>query len=172
METDPTFVRVVAKGTAPLSYLWSKDGRPGFVANDAELVFANPKTEDSGTYTVEVSNAYGKATASFRLTVNPRPGTASSTAGNKLPRILTQPQNVITWKNEPIVLQVTVDAMPLPAYQWSKDGADILGATEPTYRVPQARATDAGTYRVAVTNAAGTVLSNSALVTVLGTVSP
>lgn len=72
-ETDPSWLRVTAKGTPPLSYLWSKDGRPGFIGNQAELVFANPSLEDGGTYTVEVSNRYGTATATCRVTVNPRP---------------------------------------------------------------------------------------------------
>ncbi len=165
------FLKVIAAGTPPLSYLWAKEGRPGFVSNEAELFIGNAKPEDAGTYTVEVSNRYGKATAFCRLTVNPIYGIGVSfSAGNRLPRILTQPQNVMAYENDSIVLQVTADSMPLPSYQWSKDGADILGATEATYRVPRARGTDAGTYRVAVTNSAGTTLSNPAVVTVLGSI--
>jgi len=71
-ETDPSSMKVVAKGTKPLTYQWTKDGRPEIVCNEAEWWIANPKLEDSGNYTVEVSNRWGKATAFFRLTVNPR----------------------------------------------------------------------------------------------------
>ena len=71
-ETDPSSMKVVAKGTEPLTYQWSKEGRPEIVCNEAEWWIANPKLEDSGNYAVEVSNRWGKATAFFRLTVNPR----------------------------------------------------------------------------------------------------
>ncbi len=72
VETGPFSLKVVAKGTPPLTYQWFREGRPGIVANEAEFWMV-PKLEDSGTYTVEVSNWWGKATASCRLTVTPRP---------------------------------------------------------------------------------------------------
>ncbi len=71
LETGPFSMRVDAKGTGPLRYEWTKDGRPGVVSNDAEFWMV-PKLEDAGTYRVEVSNPWGKATAYCRLTVNPR----------------------------------------------------------------------------------------------------
>ena len=72
LETAPSSMKVVAKGTEPLTYRWTKDGRPAIVSNEAEFWMANPKIEDGGSYTVEVSNRWGKATAYCRLTVNPR----------------------------------------------------------------------------------------------------
>lgn len=73
IETGPSFFKVVATGTPPLSYLWTKEGRPGFIGNESELWFASPKIEDSGTYSVEVSNRWGKTSATCKLTVSPRP---------------------------------------------------------------------------------------------------
>jgi hypothetical protein len=166
-EGNQAWMKVIATGAAPLSYLWSKEGRPGFVSNEADLVIATAKPEDSGTYTVEVSNRYGKTTAFCRLTVNPSLAATSSAGRTRIPQILSQPQNVMTRENEPIVLQVTADGTPVVTYQWSKNGADIVGATDATYRVPRARAADAGTYQVSVTNTAGSVLSRPALVVVL-----
>jgi len=168
-EGNQASMKVIASGTAPLSYLWSKEGRPGFLSNEAELFIASARPEDSGTYAVEVSNRYGKASAFCRLTVNSLSADTSSAGKNRSPQILAQPQNVMTRENEPIVLQVTADSVLLPTYQWSKDGSDIIGATDATYRVPRARAADAGTYQVAVTNAAGSVLSRPAMVIVLET---
>ncbi len=72
LETGPFSLKVTAKGTEPLAYQWTKDGRPELLSNEAEFWMANPKIEDSGTYTVEISNRWGKTTASCRLTVNPR----------------------------------------------------------------------------------------------------
>ncbi len=73
VETGPSFLKVHATGTAPLSYAWFKEGRPELLGTEPELWFANPRVEDSGNYTVEVSNRWGKATATCRVTVNPRP---------------------------------------------------------------------------------------------------
>jgi beta-galactosidase len=72
-ETNPSFLKVVASGTQPLAYQWTKDGRPELLSTEAEFWIANPKVEDSGTYTVEVSNRCGRTMATCRLTVNPRP---------------------------------------------------------------------------------------------------
>jgi hypothetical protein len=72
LETGPLSMKVLAKGTEPLAYQWTRDGRPELLSNEAEFWLANPKIEDSGSYTVEVSNRWGKAAAHCRLTVNPR----------------------------------------------------------------------------------------------------
>jgi hypothetical protein len=94
------------------------------------------------------------------------PGQASSAPANRAPQILSQPRSVVTRENDPIVLQVVADATPPPTYQWTKDGVAIAGATGATYRGPTARRSDAGTYQVAVSNAAGSVLSNAVAVAV------
>lgn len=72
-ETAPSSLKVIASGTRPLAYQWTKDGRPELLSTEAEFWIASPKPEDSGTYTVEVSNRWGRTTATCRLTVNPRP---------------------------------------------------------------------------------------------------
>ncbi len=87
-------------------------------------------------------------------------GTSPSTA-NRAPHILSQPQSVIARENDPIILSVTADGVPAPTYQWTKDGRAIAGATGAIYRVQSARATDAGAYQVAITNAAGSILSHT-----------
>jgi hypothetical protein len=72
-ETNASSLKVIASGTPPLAYQWTKDGRPENLSAEAECFIASPKVEDSGTYTVEVSNRWGRTTATCRLTVNPRP---------------------------------------------------------------------------------------------------
>jgi hypothetical protein len=52
-----------------------------------------------------------------------------------------------------------------PTYQWYLNGNPINGATSSTYSIESAQAGDAGTYTVAVTNAAGTVVSRAATLT-------
>jgi len=94
------------------------------------------------------------------------PGQKPSPAGNKTPRILSQPQSVLVRENDPIVLKVVADAVPAPTYQWTKDGVSIAGATGATYRTQGARTADAGTYQVTITNEAGSVLSSPVAVAV------
>lgn len=67
-------------------------------------------------------------------------------------------------------VEVTVDSK-FVAYQWSKDGDAISGATEASYVIANAATTDSGNYTVTVTNAAGSATSTTVL-TVGGTPSP
>jgi hypothetical protein len=57
-------------------------------------------------------------------------------------------------------------AAPL-SYQWSKDGTALAGATAANWIVASAQATDAGAYRVTVSNAVGSVSSAVAILTVV-----
>ena len=52
------------------------------------------------------------------------------------------------------------------SFQWSLNGSPIAGATNPTYVVPQAQQSDAGSYTVSVTNLDGSVTSAAAVLTV------
>jgi len=51
-------------------------------------------------------------------------------------------------------------------YQWRKDGADITGATTATHAIASTVTADAGSYDVVVTNAADSVTSATATLTV------
>jgi hypothetical protein len=63
-------------------------------------------------------------------------------------------------------LYVTAAGTPPFTYQWSKDGVAILGATTATLTIANTRPTDAGSYAVTVANAAGSVTSTAASLTV------
>jgi hypothetical protein len=56
-------------------------------------------------------------------------------------------------------------AAPL-AFQWRKDGVDLPGATASTLELSNVQPTGAGSYEVSVTNAAGSVVSAPAVLTV------
>ena len=57
---EPITVSVSAIGTAPLTYVWTKDGEIIEGVNAATLVLAGEKA-DEGTYHVTVSNDFGTA---------------------------------------------------------------------------------------------------------------
>jgi hypothetical protein len=54
------------------------------------------------------------------------------------------------------------------SYQWRKNGALIIGATNPTLSLPGVTSNDAGNYDVVVSNGLGSVNSSVAILTVVG----
>ena len=141
----PTLLSVTATGTAPLTYQWYKD--------DALIAGATSSTynaTEEGQYKVFVSNASGTVLSNFVNVTNVIP-----------PSITTHPVG----GNTPKLLEVVATGTTPLTYQWYKDDAAISGATSSSYN-----ATQAGFYKVTVTNSAGSDTSTSVNV-ILGTFS-
>ena len=82
-----------------------------------------------------------------------------------VPTITTHPANTIAYAGNAATFSVVTAGTGL-TYQWQKDGVNIAGATTPNYTIISVVTGDAGTYRVIVTNASGTITSNGAVLTV------
>jgi hypothetical protein len=82
------------------------------------------------------------------------------------PVILNQPQDQSLNLGDTISLSVSTDGSTSVAYQWKKDGVDIVGATGPALVITAAGLTDAGTYTCSVTNSYGTSTSAAATVAI------
>lgn len=82
------------------------------------------------------------------------------------PLITSQPQSITRGIDETASFTVVATGYPAPTYQWSKDGTPITGATSATYSIVNVAGADAGSYTVQVTNRAGSVASNAAVLTV------
>ena len=83
------------------------------------------------------------------------------------PTITTQPasQTVIAGQTATFTVVATGTA-PL-SYQWQKNGTEIAGATSASYTTPPTTTLDSGsTFRVVVSNTAGSATSNTATLTV------
>src|SRR3954471_11297470 len=65
-----------------------------------------------------------------------------------------------------VTLNVTADGTAPLSYQWRKNGVDIAGANSASLAIPSAAASDAGVYSVAVSNQAGSTLSDNATIKV------
>ena len=65
-----------------------------------------------------------------------------------------------------VTFSVTSDGDAPFTYQWRKGAATIIGATSQTYVIASAILLDAGVYTVTVANSAGSVLSDTATLTV------
>jgi hypothetical protein len=90
------------------------------------------------------------------------PDASSSTA----PVISTQPASLTVNTGQTASFTVAVSGTPPFTYQWRKDGTAISGATNATLTLTSVQSAQAGSYTVVVNNAAGSVTSNAATLTV------
>jgi Concanavalin A-like lectin/glucanases superfamily/Immunoglobulin I-set domain len=92
--------------------------------------------------------------------------TLYSSYGGLAPVFYTQPQSASKYVGENLILTTFVDGDAPLTYQWQKDGVNIPGANGPSLTVTNLQLTSAGTYTLAVTNAAGFAISSNAVVQV------
>ena len=86
---------------------------------------------------------------------------------NTLPVITAQPTNLTVKVTSNAIFFVTATGLPAPTYQWLFNNASLVNATNSTYTRFNSQTNDAGNYSVIVSNAAGSVISSNALLTVL-----
>jgi hypothetical protein len=150
---------VSASGTGPLRYQWRHNGTDIPGATYAYLLRGPLTAADAGAYTVVVSNAAGSASASALLSV----GAATA------PVIVLQPASLTLLDGA--TARFSVVAAGATAFQWRRNGVDIAGATSATYSFGPVSVSDSGSsFTVRVANAAGSTLSEAAVLTVTTTV--
>jgi hypothetical protein len=131
--------------------LYLNDGNKA-VGSTAQLKLSNIQASQAGTYRVDVTNAFGKVSASVNVTV-------------KQPPVITlQPANVTVSAGQTMSLKVQAKGADPLTYQWQKDAVDLAGATSPTLQIANASSADAGTYTITIANVDGTVQSRGAVV--------
>ena len=83
------------------------------------------------------------------------------------PAITTQPANQTVGAGQTAMFSVVATGTPPLSYQWQKGTSAIAGATSTTYTTPPTGLSDSGsTFRVVVSNSAGTATSDAATLTV------
>lgn len=82
------------------------------------------------------------------------------------PTISSQPQSQTATAGGSVTFSVTAGGSPAPTFQWTRNGADLAGATAAALVLSNVQAADAGTYAVVVRNSAGSVTSSPATLTV------
>ncbi|MBM4012733.1 MAG: hypothetical protein FJ286_15405, partial [Planctomycetes bacterium] len=146
---------VTAGGTQPFTYQWRKAGGVISGATSASLTISPVQAADAGDYSVTVSNSLGSVTSS----------NATLTVGSPVV-ITTPPSNVSVNAGQSATLSVVATGSAPLTYEWRKNGNLILGASQPTYTIPEAAASDAGSYTVKVANSVNEVTSQAVTVTV------
>ncbi len=165
--TTATFV-VTAVGTVPLRYQWQMNGlnlvNGGQVngATTTSLTINNAQTNNSGTYTVIITNSAGSVLSS----------NAVLTVSNAPPLITVQPTNQTAEVGAVVVLAVSATGTAPLSYQWQVDGTNLMdggqfsGAISNVLTISNAQLTNSGTYTVIITNIAGSMTSSNAVLTV------
>jgi alpha-tubulin suppressor-like RCC1 family protein len=156
---------VGVNGTGPFSFQWRLNGNAIAGATAAVYSIASVADADAGSYSVVVSNSVGSVTsgaAALAIAADPPPPTPVA------PSITTQPAGLVVLAGNSATFAVAATGTGPLAYQWSRDGTDISGATGPVLALSSVQAGDAGSYTVRVSNAAGAVTSNGAQLIVPG----
>lgn len=155
----PVTFTVAVDGQPTPTLQWLKDGinLPG--TTGTTLVLNAAQLTDAGDYTVNALNAAGSVLSSIaKLAVTPAVAAA--------PVILRQPQSFRALTGGTATLSVLAGGTAL-SYQWQKDGSILAGATRDEFKVSGAQLSDAGNYKVTVTNSGGSVTSRAAMLSVI-----
>jgi alpha-tubulin suppressor-like RCC1 family protein len=133
------------------TYLWKRNGTTIISANAASFSIGAVAIEDSGSYTVTVSNGAGTVTSQpALLTVQ------------YAPVITTHPHPQTLYLNQPVTFTVAARGNPAPTYQWKKNGSVISGQIGATYTISSPGVADSGRYTASAMNSVDTVESDTA----------
>lgn len=103
----------------------------------------------------------------------PIPGNRLRPLSLGIPQILTHPQDVSTIERQSASFSVTIEREVGAVFQWQKNGLDIAGATNAVLDLKELSLSDSGNrYQVKVTNPDGSVMSQSARLTVHADILP
>ena len=157
LDQTATFT-VTATGTAPLLYQWTKNGTAiSGATNSSYTTPAAVAGDDGAIFAVKISNVAGNVTSNnATLTLNFPPA------------ISAQPANQTVNLGQTATFTVATTGTGPLSYQWTKNGANISGATAASYTTPGTVAGDSGAvFAVTISNVAGSVTSNNATLTVV-----
>jgi len=157
---QPASFRAVATGKPPMTYQWQKNDVdiPGATAD----WYTTPPTtsaDNGATFRVIATNASGSVTSDpATLTVNAAP------AG---PAITAAPVNQTVAAGQSVTFGVTATGGGSMTYQWQKNGINIAGATASSLTLNAITSDNGATFRVVVTDSAGSTTSPRATLAVL-----
>jgi len=92
---------------------------------------------------------------------------AGGPVGSVAPSIVSQPLDLVRTNGSLATFTVSATGTPAPTYQWLREGMPVEGGASSTLVIPVVSPALAGTYRVSVSNSAGSILSDPAVLTVV-----
>ncbi len=150
-------------GTPPFRYQWVKDNNPLPNATNNYFSIYSTTTNDSGVYSVVVSDDEESVT-SRNSVVTVQPPSA--------PLFVVEPSSAAAYSGQTMSWWTSVHGSPPFAYQWRKDGNDLPGATNYILALTNLSMSDAGSYTVVVTNEWGSIESSNAVLVVIASAAP
>ncbi len=143
-------------GSAPLSLQWRKDGVNVASATNRSLVISPVSVSSQGIYTLRASNAVGSVTSTGAVLTVLTP-----------PVITGQPGSVTVVGGGSATFSASVSGSAPLSLQWRKDGVNVASATNSSLVISPVSVSSQGTYTLRASNAAGSVTSAPATLTVI-----
>ncbi len=128
-------------------------GNPNYFPPRTRLFVEPPSSGSPGWFTFSNNN---NLVASVRIT-------GEYIGPLDAPVITSHPEGQIAALGDEVVFSVTASGTPDPIYQWYLDDEPLYGEDEPELVIPSMTFEDEGSYTVRVSNPAGSVLSEPAL---------
>ncbi len=127
-----------------------------------------PMAADGGGASLQrkASSLYGNEPLNWKAEP-PTSGSTNVQGALVAPTVATQPTNRTVALNDSVSFTVVASGSVPLDYQWQHAGTNLPGGNSATLTISGAQLSDAGTYRVIVTNLAGNVTSQDAILTVL-----
>jgi hypothetical protein len=145
-----------AVGIPPLSYQWQHAGTnlPG--ATTTSYVKAGAAPEDAGNYELVATNLYGAGTS-----------VVATVTVVMVPTITTDISSATNYQSLSHRFSLVAGGQLPLSYQWIHAGTNLPGATAASLLLNNLQATDAGSYKVIVTNTLGAATSSVATLTLV-----
>ncbi|XP_075040949.1 mucosa-associated lymphoid tissue lymphoma translocation protein 1 isoform X2 [Mixophyes fleayi] len=145
----------LAAGHPVVNYQWFKMDKEVPHGNSSELAFNPVDLSDAGFYICRVNNVQSFDFSNWvQLDViesNLACNGISLLPVNKL-QICTQPQCPKLLVGDKLILECAAVGKPLPRYQWYRNGAAVIDATNKVYTIANVSAEDQGMYYCQVSN--------------------
>ncbi|GLH74544.1 hypothetical protein GETHLI_30460 [Geothrix limicola] len=146
---NPATFSVVATGSP--TYQWTKGGT-AISSNGTSATYttaATAVTDNNAVFAVTVTNAGGAVTST------------NATLHVNYVSITTQPVDASVTVGQPASFTVAASGSGTLTYQWQKAGSAINGATNATFPLTSASASDSGSYTCVVTSTLGTTTTSA-----------
>jgi hypothetical protein len=153
--TNVTFT-VGALGNGPLRYQWRLNGVPLEGANGTNLTLSSVQLDQQGFYDVEVRDDVGPMLSRAALLTVVLP-----------PQVILSPDSTTVLVGESLRLGVEAEGTAPLTYRWRRGTTTLASQTNAVLVITNSSLANVGNYSVVVGNAAGSVTSRVAVVTVL-----
>ena len=149
-------LNVTAVGRMPLDYRWFFQGELVPEATTNNFIIPSAALSNEGPYQVVISNSLGSVTSDVATLAVLVP-----------PNIVTQPVDVTVSPGSPAAFSVVATSTLPLGYRWLFQGQPLAGATNDHLSFASAALSNDGAYQVVVSNAADSITSSVAMLTVL-----